>query len=126
MDEKRKVVRWQVSLPVRYLGVSKHVEGVCETQDLSLSGARLAMIEKHEAGDQLYVLLDLPQGKNSSVRCEAQVMWQDRQHGLEEEYKYLTGIAFIKIRDTQKNTLLDYVNQHYPDLFRQRWWIGLQ
>lgn len=125
MDEKRKMIRWQVSLPVRYLGVSKHVEGACETQDLSLTGARLAMVEKHETGDQLYVLLDLPQIKNSSVRCEAQVVWQDRPHRFEEECKYLTGIAFIKIRDMQKNMLLDYVNQYYPELFRQYWWNGL-
>lgn len=125
MDEKRKVIRWQVNLPVRYLGVSKHIEGACETQDLSLSGARLAMIERHEIGDQLYVLLDLPLGKNNSVRCEAQVIWQDKLYSLEEEYKYLTGIAFIKIGDTQKNVLLDYVNQYYPELFRQRWWNGL-
>ncbi|MFH1691536.1 MAG: PilZ domain-containing protein [Candidatus Omnitrophota bacterium] len=125
MDEKRNVVRWQVVLPVRYLGVSKHIEGACETQDLSLSGARLAMVEKHEAGDQLFVLFDLPEENRSSVRCEAEVVWQDKLHDLEEKHKYITGIVFTKIRDIQKSVLLDYVNQYYPELFRQHWWNGL-
>lgn len=125
MDEKRKLVRWRVTLPVRYLGVSKHVEGVCETQDLSLSGIRLAMVEKHDIGDQLYLLMDLPEEKSGSVRCEAEVIWQDKLHGQEEECKYLTGIVFTKIRDVQKSLLLDYVNQYYPELFRQHWWNGL-
>lgn len=125
MDERRGIGRWNVVLPVRYLGVSKHIEGVCETQDLSLNGAKLALVEKHDAGDQLYVLFELPGDRSGGVRCEARVMWQDKLHGSEEGCKYMTGISFTKIRDIQKNVLLDYVNRYYPELFRKHWWNGL-
>lgn len=127
MDEDRRgAVRWKVALPVRYCRMDRHSEGACRTADLSLTGARLAMVEKHRAGDSLRMMLELPGSSKGPVPVEADVVWQNGENELSQECNYLTGIMFRKIRDYQKEWILDFVNTNCFDQMSAHWWNGLK
>ena len=125
MEEKRSAVRWNIVLPVRYLGITTHKEGLAKTRDLSTTGVRLEMVEKHEPGDRLEMMLEVPGSQNGTVCADADVVWQEESLELEETCNYLTGLVFRKIRDCHKQCILDYVIDNHPQQIRQRWWDGV-
>ena len=126
MDEKRAAVRWRVALPVRYAGLNTPTEGACHTCDVSTSGARLAMVERHNAGDRLDMMLDMPDSDAGHLCLEGDVVWQREVCEFNEECKYLTGIVFRKILNCHRKDLAQYVSTNYPQEFRSRWWEGIQ
>ena len=126
MEEDRRCgIRWPVSLPVRYRSILSPSEGCCQTMDISTSGARLAIVERYKPGDQLSMVLDIPDAGRGPVCVEADVVWQTSSDELHEECNYLTGVVFRKIRDCHKKSILDYVNVNHPQMFRERWWDGV-
>lgn len=125
MDEKRNYIRWKVVLPVRYVGLNKHTESAARTQDLSITGARLAMVERHKPGDRLEMMLDFPQVANRPICVDADVVWQKPSSDLNEECNYMTGVVFRKISECNKRNLVEYVHASHPDEFRRRWWDGV-
>lgn len=127
MEEDRRCgIRWQITLPVRYRGMTRHIESCCHTQDVSTSGAKLAMVEKHDEGDRLSMVLDIPGSTSGPLCVEADIVWQREATGLNEECKYMTGVMFRKIRDCHKKNILDYVTTNFPELRAQRWWDGIK
>lgn len=124
MDEKRASIRWNIILPIRYLGFVKHNEGYARTKDISTTGACVEMVEKHAPGDRLNVMFEFPEVEET-VCVESEVIWQKPSQGFQEEYNYLTGMVFRRIRDHHKQCILDYVIDHYPQQLRDRWWEGV-
>ena len=125
MEEKRSAIRWNIALPIRYFGLTTHKEGSAKTKDLSTQGAMLEMVEKHNPGDRLEMMLEMPGSANGSVCVEADVVWQRPTIGLNEECNYLAGLVFKRIRDCHKQWILDYVIDKKPEQHRQRWWDGV-
>ncbi|HAJ57096.1 MAG TPA: hypothetical protein DCL35_04930 [Candidatus Omnitrophica bacterium] len=125
MDEKRTNVRWKIVLPVRYVGLNKHTESAARTQDISISGARLAMVERHRAGDRLGIMLDFSQVSNKPICIDADVVWQKVSCDLNEECNYLTGVVFRKISECGKRDLVQCVHESHPEEFRRHWWDGV-
>jgi hypothetical protein len=109
MDERRQAIRWNVNLPVRYMGLPSHKEGAANTLDLSMTGARIETVEKHKPGDVLDLMMDIPGVANGLVCVEAGVIWQDPRYISEQDCNHMTGVVFRKIRDCHKQSILDYV-----------------
>ena len=125
MNEQRNATRWNVVLPVRYKGITTSKEGAARTRDLSTQGVRLEMVERHNPGDRMDMLLEIPGSRSGSVCVEADVVWQKAVADLQEECNYLTGLVFSRIRDCHKQSILDYIIDNHPDQHRQKWWDGL-
>ncbi len=126
MNENRKAVRWNIILPVRYVGLSRHTESSAMTRDLSVLGARLAMVERHRTGDKLEMMLDMPAGDSSHPMCvDADVVWQKAACDSKEECNYMTGVVFRNIRECHKKDLAEYVSLNHTHEFRQHWWDGV-
>lgn len=125
MDEKRGSVRWKVVLPVRYVGLNKHTESAAHTQDLSISGAQLAMVERHKPGDRLEMMFAFPQLDSKPICIDADVVWQRASCKLDEECNYLTGVVFRKISECGKKDLVQCVHESHPEEFRRHWWDGV-
>ena len=125
VDERRCAIRWNIVLPVRYLGMPKHVEGTCRTRDLSTLGAKLETADKYNPGDRLDLMLEMTGSGGEPICVEADVVWQTSSDELHEECNYLTGVVFRKIRDYHKKSILDYVNVNHPQMLRERWWDGV-
>ena len=127
MEEDRRCgIRWQVSLPIRYRSMRNPLEGCCQTLDISTQGARLAMIERHKSGDKLSMLLDIPNSGSGPVCFDAEVVWQKENDSLTQECNYLTGIAFKRILDCHKKSILGHITKNFKILFIQRWWAGVK
>ncbi len=109
MNERRQAIRWNVNLPVRYMGLPSHKEGAAKTMDLSMTGARIETVERHKAGDKLDLMVDIPGGGNSLVCVEADVVWQNPGSISEEDCNHMTGVVFKKIRECHKQSILDYI-----------------
>lgn len=125
MDDRRSSIRWNINLPIRYLGCSKHNEGCAHTRDISTTGICMETVERHKAGDHLDVMLEFP-GMEKGVLCvDSEVIWQRHSDDLREEYNYLTGLVFRNIRDCHKQCILDYVIDNHPEQLRNRWWQGV-
>ncbi len=126
MNENREAVRWNIILPVRYVGLTMHAESSAMTRDLSVLGARLAMVERHRPGDKLEMMLDMSAGDSSHPVCvDADVVWQKVVCDSKEECNYMTGVVFRNINECHKQSLVEYVSLNYIHEFRQHWWDGV-
>ncbi len=125
MIDRRGAIRWDVVLPVRYMGLPSHKEGAARTTDLSLTGACIETVEKHKPGDRLDLMFDVPGTLKGMVCVEADVVWQSGSCRSDQECNYMTGVTFKKIRDCHKQCILDYVIDNKPEQVRQRWWDGI-
>ncbi len=126
MDEKRASVRWKVALPVRYVGLNKHTESLANTKDISISGARLAMVEKHKPGDRLEMVLDFPRITNRPFCVDADVVWQQASSDSNEECNYLTGVVFRRISECNKKDIAEYIYANHNQEFKNRVWEGIE
>ncbi|OIO35364.1 MAG: hypothetical protein AUJ74_06375 [Candidatus Omnitrophica bacterium CG1_02_44_16] len=126
MNENRKAVRWNIILPVRYVGLFRNTESSAMAKDLSVLGARLAMVERHKPGDKLEMMLDMPAGESSNTMCvDADVVWQRPASALEEGCNYMAGVVFRNIMDCYRKGIAEYVSINHPQEFRQHWWDGV-
>jgi len=122
MDERRGVARWEIVLPVRYLNHPSHKEGYAHTRDLSTRGAQLETVERHAPGDKIELMAQTGEGEKNTICLEARVVWQAPAVDSFQEYNFLTGIEFTKIRDCFRQKILDYIIDTKPEQVKERWW----
>lgn len=127
MEEKRCVTRWEIVLCARYAGMTTHGVGVCNTSDINMLGARLMMPERHNQGDRIALLLDVPykvDGRPADIGAD--IVWQEDGDKGAQEVCFATGVLFTRISDRDRKSILDYISTYYARKFRQNWWCGLK
>jgi c-di-GMP-binding flagellar brake protein YcgR len=87
----------------------KRTEGMCQTKDLSSTGACLEVSKRFEVGERIQVAIDLPIRKTTTVCLEADVIWQRAPKSLEQEHNYILGVTFTRIQEVYRSFLKSYL-----------------
>ncbi|MBU2034777.1 MAG: PilZ domain-containing protein [Candidatus Omnitrophota bacterium] len=118
--EQRNNVRWHISRPIKIKldGVGDFVD--CQLININYKGLQLSLGPKVIEKDQflnLSILLD----DNFTLDIETWVVW----HRVIDN-RNLYGFYFIKIKDSDKDSLFKFVFKYAPQEVNKHWWEGLK
>ncbi len=108
--EKRQVPRWKISAPakIRLIGSNDYL--ACEVRDLNFKGFCLATPEKIP---EECVGFELHFNDNFSFGIGVTISWY-MEHGK----KHIYGIKFTKLRDQDKERILQMMQECFPTHLR--------
>ena len=108
MREKRRFIRFDISLKVAYI-VQKDpkTEKLGTTKDVSAAGMQLLTGDKMETGDRVDLDIFVPEALNPA-HMKGIVMWS-REPEPPQNNSYSAGIDFVKIEEDNKNTFLKFL-----------------
>ena len=119
MDERRKMVRWEVNQPAEIMLDEECGRGMsCTVRDISTEGMRVFLPRKVFPEALSRIRVDLADGLG--FRTEASVAWS--QDG-EQDCCY--GLRFHDLNDAYKTRIYDYVESNFPKELRKQWWTGI-
>lgn len=104
MTERRKFLRFETALNALCDIVSEKWKAHYKVKNISKEGALLLLDKKLRSGEMINLSVDVP-GDNMPIFASAEVAWQ---RGL-DEHSYETGVRFIKIDNSDKGRLFEYI-----------------
>jgi len=107
IEERRKFIRLEIPIELKYLIEGSPVRKEVVTKDLSCDGLRFVSEERIEEGASLELNLAIPNA-NNPVHINGNVVWVKRV-STEDGSPFEVGIEFIKIEEDNKNTFLRYL-----------------
>jgi len=115
MEEKRKFVRFGVSIPFELSsGNLSGVKGVIK--DISMEGLRVSLdrIVKFmpESITSLAILLS-----DKPIKTSARVIWERYNQNRSE-----VGLRFAQILDSHKEEIINFIFKHHQKEMTQKWW----
>lgn len=113
MSEKRKFMRFEVSLEIEYMvpGNGTPIEGISVTKNLSREGMQTSLNSKIVPGTELEIKLRIP-GDIVPVYAKGDLTWIDK---AEEKSEALGGIKLTQISPFDRNRVLDYVYKEWVE-----------
>ena len=120
-EEKKKQVRmghrWEVDIPLDYTFSDSNKVWEAKLLDLSLRGARVSSASVPLIGEEIKLAINIP-GEFSELDALGKVVWAKRTGTVPS-----CGIAFTKIRDTDKERILSYLDSNFGEQLRKKiWW----
>ncbi len=107
VEERRRFIRLEVPVELKYIVTGDPVRKEGTTKDLSCEGLRFTDKSKIKEGDLLEINLDVPHAPNS-VHINAKVVWL-KKLSTEDDSPSDIGVEFTKIEEDNKNTFLKYL-----------------
>lgn len=108
MREKRRFIRFEISLKVNYtIQKEPKIEKIGITKDVSAGGIQLLTQERIDIGKKLEFKIFLPEALNP-VHLNGIALWS-REAASAKEPSFCTGIEFGKIEEDNKNTFLRFL-----------------
>lgn len=83
-----------------------------KSNELEVDGLHVSYGDNNEVQNWIALEIDLLPGR-SSVQVLGQVVWYQRATN-DEEYRYDIGIEFRKIREEDRQTIIDFVSREEP------------
>lgn len=113
MSEKRKFMRFEVSVEIEYMvpGNGAPIEGISVTRNLSREGLQLTLNSKLLPGMELEIKLKIP-GDAVPIYAKGDLVWIDK---AEERTESNAGIKFTQITPFDKNRILDHVYKEWVE-----------
>ena len=108
MREKRKFIRFEVSLKANYsIQKEPKVEKTGIVKDVSAGGVQLLTEQKVDVGNKIELKIFIPEALNP-VHLSGIVLWS-KESNPERGLSYQAGIEFGKIEEDNKNTFLRFL-----------------
>lgn len=107
IEERRKYIRLEVPIQLRYIIEGDSTRKDVTTKDLSCDGLRFICSDEISAGSGIEMNLMIPEAANP-VHAKGKVVWVKRLT-LEDSSPYEVGVEFSKIEEDNKNTFLKYL-----------------
>lgn len=120
MEEKRRYVRLNASVDVRWSKIVDPVEKLAYnnniTKNISEGGICLLVYEKVEVGDILSLIFELPTRK--TICSKAQVRWvkEFRMGGEKARQGYDIGLEFLDILSEDREEIKNFVFSFFPSV----------
>jgi c-di-GMP-binding flagellar brake protein YcgR len=109
MREKRKFIRFEVTLSVAYtIQKEPRMEKIGDTKDISAQGMQFFTKDKLALGEKVDLRLFIPNALNPA-HIKGIVVWSKDLEAGAEKYPYSAGIDFEKIEEDNKNTFLKFL-----------------
>lgn len=107
VEERRKFIRLQVPVELKYITEGDSIRKEVTTKDLSCEGLRFISKAEIKKGANLELNLDIPNA-NNPVHINGKVAWIKRLSTVDGS-PFEVGIEFVKIEEDNKNTFLKYL-----------------
>lgn len=113
MSEKRKFMRFDVSIEVEYMvpGNGTPVEGISVTRNLSREGMQISVNSKLVPGTELEIKLRIPQDA-APVYAKGDLVWVEKAEARTESS---AGIKFTQVSPFDRNRILDHVYKEWVE-----------
>jgi c-di-GMP-binding flagellar brake protein YcgR len=119
MDERRQLPRWEIKKEAKVLmqGESAN-DSDCFIEDMNSKGMCISF--KKQLPPQGIIKMSFAIGENFDfIKIEARIPWEKQEKG-----RYVYGLSFNKIEDTDKDRLYQYVYNNCYDQLKDKWWSG--
>jgi len=107
IEERRKFIRLQVPVGIKYIVQGETERQEATTKDISCEGLRFSSGSEIKEGSNLEINLDIPKA-NNPVHIKGKVAWTKRV-STEDGSPKEVGIEFAKIEEDNKNTFLKFL-----------------
>ena len=117
MNERRQLPRWKIKqeamvwmpeepiLASHCLIENMHLKGMCVSFHKRLPNEKTARMT-FAVGDD-----------NDHIKIMARILWKKEYQGF-----YVYGLSFVKIDETDRDKMYQYINTHCYDQFKNNWW----
>ena len=109
MKERRKFMRFNASVDVRYSVPGMAIEGLSLSKDVSREGMGFPVNRMMPIGTPLELELNIP-GKIAPVFARAEVAWVKE---LAERADFDAGVKVLKVDPFDRSRLLEYVYEEW-------------
>jgi len=107
IEERRKYIRLEVPVQLKYILEGKPIRKEVTTKDLSCDGLRFISAEDLKTDIELEMDIIIPKAANP-VHVKGKAVWSKRLT-LEDGSPFEVGVEFVKIEEDNKNTFLKYL-----------------
>ena len=107
IEERRKFIRLEVPLELKFIVEKDHVRREVTTKDISCEGLRFISEHPIKEGVSLELNLNIPVASNP-VHMKGKVVWLKRLSTTDSSPSEV-GIEFTHIEEDNKNTFLKYL-----------------
>ena len=116
MDERRQLPRWEIKKEAKVWLPQTQGFSLCIIEDMHLKGMCVTFSKRLDPQDPLKMSFAI--GDNFDfIKVEAKIPWMK-----EEEDRFIYGLSFSKIADTDKERIYQYINANCYDQFKDKWW----
>ena len=112
MDERRRFVRVEAPIALRYKVVGSSASGMVPKtkKDLSIEGVRVALAQRLASGTDIQLELFLP--GEAAIRPTGKVVWSAR---FRSEGPYEAGVRFTEIDSMERDALARFIHSQLSD-----------
>jgi c-di-GMP-binding flagellar brake protein YcgR len=107
IEERRKFIRLEVPVELKYIIEGDSLRKGDTTKDLSCDGLRFTSKEEIGEGALLELNLNIPNA-NNPIHIKGKVVWT-KKLSLEDGSPFEIGVEFLDIEEDNKNTFLKYL-----------------
>ncbi|MFH1768143.1 MAG: PilZ domain-containing protein [Candidatus Omnitrophota bacterium] len=116
MVEKRNSVRFKAPFYLKWSLADSCQEFSAIGKDINAKGVKLLLDKPHGVAAENYVSLHLLL-PDKTLGVVGKVVWIQNYPDRQE-----LGVNFVKIIDSYKQDILDYIFKYYPQELTRRWW----
>lgn len=116
MDEKRKFIRFRAPLEVKYGDTDYAEETQGLTKDISMGGVRISVNKPSAILPESLLSIQFSLDARL-LRVSGKVVWV-KDYGDRTE----AGVSFVRIPDSGKEKIYNYIFTNYSKEFTRRWW----
>ena len=118
MNEKRKFMRFGISLDMKYRAPHKAIEGLAQGRDISREGIGCYIGERLPVGVMVQLEINIP-GEIIPIFARGEVVWF-KESVAAEGANFNGGMKIIKMDSSDKNRLLEYSYNQWRGKNRRR------
>lgn len=117
MDERRSQPRWQINHNAE-LTVEEGIKAInCVVEDISPAGMCISL--NRNLFDEVFTDFKLTLEEDFEFNVGAHVAWRDAAYE-----KNIYGLSFIRIDESVRIRISEYIKQNFPDVLVKQWWRG--
>ncbi len=113
MKDKRKFMRFGVSLDMKYRTPHKAIEGLAQGRDISREGIGCYIGEKLPVGMKVQLEINIP-GEIIPIFAQGEVVWFKKSDAA-KGVNFNSGVKIIKMDSSDKNRLLIYAYNQWRE-----------
>jgi hypothetical protein len=118
MVERREIPRWEVKREAKVWMPQTQGFSHCIIEDFHLKGMCVSFDKKLPQQGSLRMSFALGDGFDM-IKIEAKIPW-----AKEEQGRYIYGLSFSRIFETDKDKIAQYINNYCSDQFKDKWFDG--
>ena len=116
MNERRQLPRWQIKREAKVWLPQMQEFSHCIIENINFKGMCGSFNKRLPQEQSVNISLDL-EDNSDVIKLEVDLLWAREDHG-----RYVYGMSFKNIRESDKDRIYQYTISHFPEQFKDKWW----